>query len=281
MCPLCPRPQDRHRPARKVPLQYFQRTTSHVERLAESLPDFSLLNPAAQSGRFRSNRRLCSAAPFPTPGSTTSSAWLLSQDPSAFLKFTLLGTIWRGVDRHATDQNGQGEFMRAVINSERRLGLPYAAMLAEIADTDVNIQDELGRTALHRASVESLLDMVRLGLSVPDFATGLRDNDGLTAVDIALRTGNEFLPSLFYSSMCEINQSSPQVVLLRVLTLWSDETASVNQPLFPGEALCQPVGERNSPLVVALLDGAVVLTTKDEDGTPSMLQLARWTTSTS
>lgn len=197
-------------------------------------------------------------------------AWLLSQDPSGFPKFTLLGTIWRGVDRHATDTNGRSEFIRAVINSPTRLGLQYAEMLAEFTDTDVNIQDEQGRTALHWACVELLADMVRLCLSVPDCATGLRDNDGLTAFDIALRSGDDFLPSLFYSSMLEIEQSCPQVALLRVLTLSSDETRFENKPLFPGEALFQPVGERNEALVVALLDRGVVLTTKDEDGNTAL-----------
>lgn len=197
-------------------------------------------------------------------------AWLLNQDPSGFPKHTLLGTIWRGVDRHAIDTNGRSEFIRAVMNSHSRLGLYYAEMLAEFADTDVNIQDEQGRTALHWACAQSLPDMVRLCLSVPDCATGLRDNDGLTAFDIALHTGNESLPSLFYSSMFEIEKSSPQVALLRVLTLTSDETRSANKPLFPGEALFQPVGERNSPLVVALLDRGVVLTTKDDDGNTAL-----------
>lgn len=197
-------------------------------------------------------------------------SWLLNQDPSGFPKHTLLGTIWRAVDRHAIDTNGRSEFIRAMMNSRSRLGLYYAEMLAEFADTDVNIQDEQGRTALHWACVQSLPDMIRLCLSVPDCATGLRDNDGLTAFDIALRTGNESLPSLFYSSMFEIEKSSPQVALLRVLTLTSDETRSANKPLFPGEALFQPVGERNTPLVVALLDRGVVLTTKDEDGNTAL-----------
>lgn len=196
--------------------------------------------------------------------------WLVNQDPCSFPKFTLLGTIWRGVDRHATDTNGRSEFIRAVLNSHSRLGLQYAEMLAEFDDTDVNIQDEQGRTALHWACVALLPDMVRLCLSVPDCATGLRDSDGLTAFDIALRTGDEFLSSLFYSSIFEIERSSSQVALLRVLTLSSDETRSVNQPLFPGEALFQPVGERNSALVVALLDRGVVLTTKDEDGNTAL-----------
>lgn len=77
-------------------------------------------------------------------------------------------------------------------------------MLAEFAHSDVNIQDNLGRTALHWTCAESLQDMVRLCLSVPDFATGLRDNAGLTSFDIALRSGDEFLPRLFYSSMFAI-----------------------------------------------------------------------------
>lgn len=77
-------------------------------------------------------------------------------------------------------------------------------MLAEFAHSDVNIQDNPGRTALHWACAESLPDMVRLCLSVLDFATGPRDNAGLTSFDIAPQSGDEFLPSLFYSSMFAI-----------------------------------------------------------------------------
>lgn len=192
--------------------------------------------------------------------------WLMNQDPSSFPKNTLLGTIWLGVDRAALDLHGRTEFIRAVINSHGRLGPLYAEMLAEFADTDVNIQDNQGRTALHWACVEVLPDMVGLCLSIAEFDTGLRDNDGFTAFDLALRTGHDFLPNLFYSSMLETDETSPQAALLRVLTLSSDESSAENRPLFPGEALFPPVIDRNSPLVVALLSRGVDLTTRDEAG---------------
>lgn len=192
--------------------------------------------------------------------------WLLNQDPSSFPKNTLLGTIWLGVDRAALDSHGRTEFIRAVINSHSRLGPLYAEMLAEFADTNVNIQDNQGRTALHWACVEALPDMIGLCLSIAEFNTGLRDNDGFTAFDLALRTGHDFLPNLFYSSMLETDESSPQAALLRVLTLSSDESSAQYRPLFPGEALFPPVVDRNSPLVVALLGRGVDLTTRDEAG---------------
>lgn len=197
-------------------------------------------------------------------------SWLLNKDPSGFPKHTLLGTIWLGVDRCALDSLGQTEFIRAVRNSQSHLGLHYAEMLAEFADTDVNIQDSQGRTALHWASAASLRDMVRLCLSVPDCETGLRDSDNLTAFDLALRTGDEVSQALFYHSLLDLEQSSPQVALLRVLTLSSDQTSAADKPLFPGEALFQPVGDRNSPLVVALLDRGVDLTAKDADGNTAL-----------
>ncbi|KAL0636946.1 hypothetical protein Q9L58_004049 [Maublancomyces gigas] len=192
--------------------------------------------------------------------------WLLNQDPSSFPKNTLLGTIWLGVDRAALDSHGRSEFIRAVINSHGRLGPLYAEMLAEFADTAINIQDNQGRTALHWACVEVLPDMVGLCLSIAEFNTGLRDNDGFTAFDLALRTGHDFLPNLFYSSMLETDESSPQTALLRVLTLSSDESSAENRPLFPGNALFPPILDRNSPLVVALLGRGVDLTTRDEAG---------------
>lgn len=137
-------------------------------------------------------------------------------------------------------------------------------MLAEFADTNVNVQDKQGRTALHWACAKELPDMVRLCLSVPDCKTGLRDGESLTAFDIALRSGDDFLPSLFYHSILQIEPSSPQDALLRVLTLSSEQAES--KPIFPGEALFDPIVDRNSPLVAALLNRGVDLTTRDING---------------
>ncbi|KAL0631124.1 Ankyrin repeat and EF-hand [Maublancomyces gigas] len=193
--------------------------------------------------------------------------WLQSQDPYEFPKHTQLGTIWCDVDRLSIDAHGQTEFIRAVRNYHSRQGLLFVETLAEFPDTDVNVQDEHGRTALHWACAESLQEMVALCLSIPDIDTGLRDKDNLTAFDIARRTGGgDSIANSFYRSILEIEEARPQAALLRVLTLSSDESSSANKPLFPGKALFQPVGERNSPLVIALLDRGVELTTKDEAG---------------
>lgn len=197
-------------------------------------------------------------------------SWLLSQGPSGFPKHTNLGTIWPGVDRVAIDAQGQTEFIRAVLNCLSGLGPLYVEMLAEFSDTDVNVQDHQGRTALHWACAESLADMVGLCQSIPDFNTGLRDNDNLTAFDIALRTGPDNIPDMFYTSMMEIEEVRPQEALLRVLTMSSDEIDPADRTLFPGEALFEPIGDRNSPLVLALLDRGVELTTKDEAGNTAL-----------
>lgn len=192
--------------------------------------------------------------------------WLqdLNTDPCGFPKKTPFGTLWRGVDTSAIDEHGQTEFIRAVIDG--RLNIHYAEMLAEFQDTDVNIQDNQGRTALHWASAASLTIMVRLCLSVPECNIGLKDNDGLTAFDVARESGDDKIPDLFYRSMVEMEDTDPQVALLRVLTVTSDPNAAKDRPIFPGKAMFDPVEDRNSPLVRALINRGVDLTATNKHG---------------
>ncbi|KAL0634802.1 Ankyrin repeat and FYVE domain-containing protein 1 [Maublancomyces gigas] len=165
-------------------------------------------------------------------------AWLqdFNDDPFGFPKKTALGTLWRGVDRNMVDNHGQTEFIRAVIKGTPNLH--YAEMLAEFHDTDVNIQDEKGRTALHCACTENLSEIVTLCLSVPDCDIGLKDSDGLTAFDLSMRaaSGNGAIPTMFYNSMFEMEETHPQEARLRVLTITS-EPASTKKLIFPGSAI--------------------------------------------
>lgn len=75
--------------------------------------------------------------------------WLqqLNQDPNGFPMKIIAGTLWRGVDTIIVDESGRTEFMRAAMSGNQ--GLQYTEILAEFSDTDVNIQDKEGRTALH------------------------------------------------------------------------------------------------------------------------------------
>lgn len=190
--------------------------------------------------------------------------WLqsLNDDHYGFPKKTTFGTLWRGVDRNAIDpQHGQSEFIRAVIDGGN---LHYAEMLAEFADTNVNVQDSRGRTALHWACARGLTAMVRLCLSVPECEIGLKDNDGLTAFDISRRGGSEKIPTLFYKSMFEMEESHPQAALLRVLTVTS--VPAMDKPVFPGIAIFGPIEDRNTTLVKALVDRGVDLTARNKDG---------------
>lgn len=195
--------------------------------------------------------------------------WLqdLNQDPYGFPKYTRFGTLWRGVDRQATDEQGQTEFIRAVIRSNGGLGLYYAEMLAEFEDTDVNAQDYRGRSALHWACAESLPDMVKLCLSVPACDTGLRDKDnGCTAFDIALQIGNDLVPNMFYTSMLQLEETHPQAALLRILTITADPANAKDRAIFPGEAIFDPIEARNGPLVAALIARGIDLTVRNNDG---------------
>lgn len=201
--------------------------------------------------------------------------WLqaVSLDPRGFPKYTEFGTLWRDVNRTETDDTGRTAFINAVINGGGTAGLLYAEMLAEFADTDVNVQDDTGRTALHWASEAGLSNMVKLCLSVPDCVIGLKDHDGLTAFDIALTAadGDDTIPALFYQSMLELEQIDPQAALLRVLTVTS--VPAEDRPVFPGAAIFGPIEDRNQPLVQALVDRGVDLGATNEDG-ETALQVA-------
>lgn len=188
--------------------------------------------------------------------------WLrrLNRDPCGFPKKTPFGTLWRGVDPNAQDERGKTEFIKAVLNGATEIH--YPEMLAEFSDTDVNIQDSQGRTALHWACAMELLVMVQLCLSIPECDIGLRDNDGLTAFDLA---GQENIQTLFYSNMLEIEQTHPEEALLRILSVTS-QPARADMPIFPGEALFDPVQHRNQRLVKALINRGVDFTARNERG---------------
>lgn len=106
--------------------------------------------------------------------------WLqdLNRDPRGFPKSTMYGTLWRGVDRSATDTHGRNAYINAVINGDTCAGMLYVEMLAEFSDTDIDVQDAGGRTALHWACINNLPDMVGLCLSVSNCTVGLKDNEG-------------------------------------------------------------------------------------------------------
>lgn len=190
--------------------------------------------------------------------------WLhfLMDDPYGLPKKTPLGTLWAGVDRNAIDLDGQTAFIKAVKQDEE--DLLFAEMLAEFDDTDVNIQDHDGMTALHWACTVQRPAMVQLCLSVPDCVTGLRDTHGRTAFDIAASTDHGAIPDLFYRNIMEIEAESPQSALLRLLTITSEPNNDA--PTFPGIALFDPVEESNERLVLALIDRGIDLTARNADG---------------
>ncbi|KAL0634674.1 hypothetical protein Q9L58_006400 [Maublancomyces gigas] len=190
--------------------------------------------------------------------------WLqyLNDDPYGYPKKTAFGTLWKAVNRNAIDEHGRTEYIRAVMDGS--LNLNYAEMLAEFSDTDVNIQDQDGRTALHWACVLNLSDIVRLCLSVPDCEVGLLDNDGLTAFDISLRNGNRIVTTSFYKSLFEIEETHPQEALLRVLTVSSESPA--DSPDFPGVAIFVPIKDQNKRLVKALIERGIDLKATDVGG---------------
>lgn len=188
--------------------------------------------------------------------------WLrhLDLDPYGFPKKTHLGTLWRGVNKAEQDQQGQTEFIRAAIADN----LLYAEALAEFADVDVNVQDNRKRTALHWAAVGRLPNIVMLCLSVPDCNVGLKDEDNLTAFDIALQANDDLIPNLFYQNILELDTTEPQASLLRVLTITSEPAGDL--PVFPGTAMFEPARDRNEALVAALIERRVDLTVRNTDG---------------
>lgn len=185
-----------------------------------------------------------------------------SDDPYGLPRKTQVGTLWKWVDRNAIDVDGQTAFIKAVKQDEE--DLLFGEMLAEFEDTDVNIQDQDGMTALHWACAIQHPVMVQLCLSVPDCITGLRDNLGRTAFDIAASSDTIAIPDLFYRNIMEMDADSPQIALLRLLTIASEPNKDV--PTFPGIALFDPVEASNEPLVVALIDRGIDLTTKNANG---------------
>lgn len=224
----------------------------------------SLFQPDVIFGLAMTNSRLDDEQSVATIQFSDPPRWLkdLCEDPYGFPKCTPYGTLWRGTDRSAIDENGQTEFIRAVISGD--LHLHYAEMLAEFTDTDTNVQDKQSRSALHWACAAALPDMVQLCLSVPECDVGLKDNEGLTAFDIALRSGSEIITTLFYRNIFEIEKGEPQTALLRALTI-SSESAS-DRPVFPGAAVFAPIEDGNTALVAALIHRVVDLTATNERG---------------
>lgn len=243
--------------------------------IGENKPS-SALRPDVVFGIVISNSRLDDEQLVATIEISDTPKWLqrLNRDKWGFPKKTDFGTLWKGVDRDAVDQTGKTEFIRAVCKGG--VNLFYAEMLAEFPDTNVNVQDKQGRTALHWASVGGHADMVRLCLSVPECAIGLKDNDGFTAFDLSVRAagGNEMIPNLFYKSMFDLGDTHPHEALLRVLTVTS-EPAEEERPAFPGAALFDPVKHQNQPLVEALINRGVNLTVRNEDGDTALHVAAR------
>lgn len=236
----------------------------------------STLKPDVVFGIVISNSRLDDEQLVATIELSDTPKWLqrLSRDKWGFPKNTDFGTLWKGVDRHTVDDTGKTELIRAVCKGG--VNLCYAAMLAEFPDTDVNVQDKQGRTALHWASVGGHADMVRLCLSVPECVIGLKDIDGFTTFDLSVRVGNgnDMIPDLFYKSMFDLGETHPHEALLRVLTVTS-EPAEDDRPAFPGAALFDPVKHQNQSLVEALINRGVNLTVKNEDGDTALHVAAR------
>lgn len=194
----------------------------------------------------------------------------LDRDPNGFPKISTLGTLWRGVDLTSVDEQNRNEFTRAVIAAD----LVYAETLAEFADTEVNSQDNVGRTVLHWACANQLSQMTAFLLTVPGLDSGLRDHDGFTAFDIScefvdedgpkhnVQNEHEEIPNLFYESMIEMDRTNPDGALLRLLTLTTEPD---DGPAYPGEALFSPAVHHNLPLVNALMEYGVELTATNED----------------
>ncbi|KAL0631774.1 hypothetical protein Q9L58_009364 [Maublancomyces gigas] len=180
---------------------------------------------------------------------------MLNNQTFGFPKKTDLGTLWKGVDMGEIDEDGKSEFMRAVIEGH----MMYAETLAEFEDTDVNLQDNNGWTALHWACSQKLTDPINLCLSIPEFDIGLRNKDNLTAFDLS-GTELETL-AMFYKSMIDMEECDPQRALLRMLTMTSEPPE--HKVIFPGEAIFCPIEDGNKPLVKALITRGIDLTAQD------------------
>lgn len=107
--------------------------------------------------------------------------------------------------------------------------------------------------------------MTEFCLSIPGLNTGLKDAAGLTAFDLSCRHEDEHetLPTLFYGSMMDMEKRDPDGALLQLLTLSSEPEEE--GPVFPGVAIFGPVVRNNLPLVVALMEVGVDVTTTNED----------------
>lgn len=172
------------------------------------------------------------------------------------------GTLWRGADTSIVNESGRTEFMRTAMSGNQ--GLQYTKMLAEFRDTDVNIRDKEGRTALHWVCALNSPMMVRLCLSIPSCDIGLRDNDGLTAFDFSLQNWNQSIQTIFYRSMIGVEERDPQAALLQVLTVTSDPAK--DRPLIPGAAMFDSIQNFNTPLGKALITRGIDLTARNKEG---------------
>lgn len=101
-------------------------------------------------------------------------------------------------------------------------------------------------------------------VSVPQSKIGLKDNEGCTAFDIALRMGNEVIAAEFYRNILEMEDTHPQEALLRVLTLTAEP--ATGQALFPGAAVFRAVEKGNEILVEVLIARGVNLKERNEYG---------------
>lgn len=231
-------------------------------RTRRSEPTAAHPPPDVQCGAIITHSRLDDELSVATVDFSHTPFWLqdLADDPCGFPKTTPLGTLWTWVDRHAVDSAGRTAFSRAVDSED----LLFAEMLAEFADTDVNVRDSEGMTALHRACAAQRVMMVQLCLSVPDCDTGVHDQHGKTAFDRATEHGSEVVPDMFYRSIIEMEDHDPQGALLRVLTITSQPDE--NAPRFPGIAMFDPVDGSNEALVAALIGRGIDLTARNEDG---------------
>lgn len=173
---------------------------------------------------------------------------------------TQFGTLWRAVDRSANgkDIHGRTAFVRAVIEGDLR----YAEMLAEYRYTDVSSPDKHGQTALHWACRKRLPDMVGLCLMLPALDSNVKDDENLTAFDIASRAGDEAIQALFYKKVLEVEKTDPNAALLRLLTVSAEPERGAD---FPDEALFGPVLGDHVPLVKALLASGANLAATNKD----------------